>query len=438
MVPDLGLGPDIWLLLTLLMSVSIFVSFRRPWSLRNLDLLLLFILAPGIVALVGRGDSRALVPFIWLFIGTGLWIIRCLVDLGLPRRPLLEPNLNAPGLICLTFGMLILLVAESINLPLRVGEARNPAASDDPGLDDHARVPAVSQVGDGDFVGPLPMPTRPGVVRWRSTQIILSRVLAGLSHVGVVVSLVLVGRRRFGKPLAGISAASCYAVLPYTRIEVVDSGQIFPAALIVAALGWHRVPAAAGALIGLAAGWMPACVGLLPLWAGFYRGRHIAQFAGVGLAVLAACAIAGLQLPVLSRWAGAMGARNLAEAGLLPGLEPPISGSLWAGVNPVFRLPVLIAFLALVVIVSIWPLKKNLGDLIALSAAVLLASQFWYIERGGTMVLLYLPMLLLMMFRPNLAAQQAPRPRQRADQSPPRADFDADPTRLPTRAGASI
>ena len=307
MVPDLGLGPDIWLLLTLLMGVSIFVSFRRPWSLRNLDLLLLFILAPGIVALVGRGDSRALVPFIWLFIGTGLWIVRCLVDLGLPRRPLLEPNLNAPGLICLTFGMLILLVAESINLPLRVGEARNPAASDDPELDQQGRVPAVSQIGDGDFVGPLPMPTRPGVVQWRSSQIILSRVLAGLSHVGVVVSLVLVGRRQFGRPLAGISAASCYAILPYTRIEVVDSGQIFPAALIVAALGWHRVPAVAGALIGLAAGWMPACVGLLPLWSGFYRGRHIAQFAGVGLAVLAACAIAGLQLPVLSRWAGAMG-----------------------------------------------------------------------------------------------------------------------------------
>src|SRR5690606_25777398 len=103
-------------LLTLLMSVSIFVSTRRPWSLRNLDLLLLFILAPGLMALVGGGDSGTLVPFLWLFLGSGLWLLRCLADLGLPRRPLLEPNLNAPGLTILSAGMVVLLVAETISL----------------------------------------------------------------------------------------------------------------------------------------------------------------------------------------------------------------------------------------------------------------------------------------------------------------------------------
>ncbi|RUL89038.1 hypothetical protein [Tautonia sociabilis] len=409
MVPDLGLGPEIWLLLTLLMSVSIFVSFRRPWSLRNLDLLLLFVLAPGIMALVGGEGETTIVPFLWLFVGTGLWLLRCLVDLGLPRRPVLEPNLNAPGLTCLSAGMIALLVAETISLPIRVGEARNPAASDDRPSDAHEAVGAVSRVPGDGTVGPLPVPTRPGVVRWRSTQIILSRVLAGVAHVGVVVGLILLGRGHFKRPIAGLSAAALYLVLPYSRIEVVDSGQLVPAALIVGALLWYERPVRAGLAIGLAAGWMPAGIGLLPLWFGFYRGRQAWGFGGASLSVLGLCVGAGRAFPPLSRWAEAMGARGLAEAGLLPGLEPTTTAGLWSGIDPAYRLPVLIAYLALVLVVSIWPLRKNLGELIALSAAVLLASQFWYLEKGGTMVLLYLPLLLLMMFRPNLSSKRAPR-----------------------------
>jgi hypothetical protein len=413
MVPDLGLGPEIWLLLTLLLSVSIFVSFRRPWSLRNLDLLLLFVLAPGLMALVGGGDRSTLVPFLWLFFGTGLWLFRCLLDLGLSRRPLLEPNLNAPGLTCLSAGMIALLVAETISLPIREGTARNPAAADDHRGDesgDDDAIGAVSLVAGPGGNGPLPTSTKPGVVRWRSIQVIVSRVLAGVSHIGVVLGLLFLGRTHFGRPIAGLSAAALYLVLPYTRIEVVDSGQVFPAALIVSALLCYTRPAPAGALIGLASGWMPACVGLIPLWFGFYRGRHALRFAGASLGVAASCVLAGRYIPVVAPWAEAMGARGLAQAGLVPGLEPSASGSLWSGLDPVYRLPVLVAYLSLVVVVSIWPLRKNMGELIALSAAVLLASQFWYLEKGGTMVLLYLPLLLLMMFRPNLNAKHAPRP----------------------------
>ncbi|MEW4570508.1 hypothetical protein AB1L88_21820 [Tautonia sp. JC769] len=420
MVPDLGLGPEIWLLLTLLLSVCIFVSFRRPWSLRNLDLLLLFVLAPGLMALVGDGESdRTLVPFLWLFFGTGLWLLRCLLDLGLARRPMLEPNLNAPGLTCLSVGMIVLLVAETISLPIREGTARNPAASDDGKVEPHGAVGAVSRVqGDHDDAA-LPVPTEPGVVRWRSTQILVSRVLAGLSHIGVVLGLWMLGRTHFGQPIAGLSAAALYLVMPYTRIEVVDSGQVFPAALIVAALVWYEMPARAGALIGLAAGWMPASVGLIPLWLGFYRGRHAARFAASSLAVAIGCVLSGRNVPVLSRWAEAMGARGLAQAGLVPGQETPTSGSLWSGLDPAYRLPVLVAYLSLVIVVSIWPLRKNLGELIALSAAVLLASQFWYLEKGGTMVLLYQPLLLLMMFRPNLAARRAPRAERTSEAAAP-------------------
>ena len=66
----------------------------------------------------------------------------------------------------------------------------------------------------------------------------------------------------------------------------------------------------------------------------------------------------------------------------------------------------LIAYLALVLVTALWPTEKNLGELIALSAALLVSSQFWYLDEGGTLVVLYLPMILLMMFRPTLVSKR--------------------------------
>jgi len=43
---------------------------------------------------------------------------------------------------------------------------------------------------------------------------------------------------------------------------------------------------------------------------------------------------------------------------------------------------------------------------LALTAAVLIGIQFWYADQGGVYVLWYLPLLLLLVFRPNLSACQ--------------------------------
>ena len=69
-------------------------------------------------------------------------------------------------------------------------------------------------------------------------------------------------------------------------------------------------------------------------------------------------------------------------------------------------MPVLIAYLALVIVTMLWPARKSLAELIALSAALLVASQFWYLDKGGALVLLYLPLAILMMFRPTMAARR--------------------------------
>ena len=95
-------------------------------------------------------------------------------------------------------------------------------------------------------------------------------MLASLAHLGLVLGLLGIGWRHFDRPLTGMAMAACYLLLPYTRMALVDSGQLIPSALIIAAVFWHLRPALAGALIGLAAGWMPACLGLIALWCGFF------------------------------------------------------------------------------------------------------------------------------------------------------------------------
>ena len=401
LVADLGIGPETWIFGTLLLCVTLFFKFGRFWSIRNLDLVLVFALAPGMMILVGRRDEAPWWAFVWLFLGSFLWLVRCLLDLGLTRRPLLEPNLNASGLACLAIGVIGLFVAETVSLPVDEGAKRNPADSKSDKLTE--RPPGESMVEhalqNSPLAGSLSASEKP--------QVILKRVLACLGHVGLVVGLIAVGWRHFDRPIAGLSVASCYLLSPYSRFALVDTGQIIPAAFIVTALVYYARPSLAGLLIGLAAGWMPACIGLLPLWAGFYRRRGFWRFTSVGLAVAITCGVLGLTVPGLDSWARVLGARSLAEAGLLPSAEAPSTGSFWLGIDPSYRLPVLIAYLALVIAVTLLPAEKNLGELIALSAALLVASQFWYLAAGGTLIVLYLPLIILMMFRPNLATKRA-------------------------------
>ena len=63
--------------------------------------------------------------------------------------------------------------------------------------------------------------------------------------------------------------------------------------------------------------------------------------------------------------------------------EPGSSGSFWASIDSSFRLPVLIAYLLLVIGTMLWPAEKSLAELISLSGALLVSSQFWYLDKGG-------------------------------------------------------
>jgi hypothetical protein len=51
---------------------------------------------------------------------------------------------------------------------------------------------------------------------------------------------------------------------------------------------------------------------------------------------------------------------------------------------------------------SMWPAQKNLGSLTSCTAALLLATRFWNGEGGGLFLGWSLPLIVLVMFRPNL------------------------------------
>ena len=351
----LGLPPFVWLLLTILTCLALFFKFQRIWSLRNLDLLLLFTLAPGLIVLASHRNAHEWWAFVWLFLGTAVWLARCLLDLGLARRPLLEPNLNVGGLAFFYAGLLSLILIETMIIPEQSGTERNPG-------DPHARSRTDDQAepeANADS-GQLVTSVITRAIRSAPT-LYLKRTAAALGHLGICLGLVLIGWKHYERITIGLAMAVAYQILPYTRIALVDSGQLVPAALLVLAVFEYRRPGVAGGLIGMAAGWMPAAIGLIPLWTGFYWRRGSARF--------------------------------------LVSTE-----SFWTGVDPAYRLPVLVLYLAFVV-ASVWPMGKNLGQLIAMSAALLLGSQFWYLDDGGALIVLYLPMVLLLIFRPNLSAK---------------------------------
>ncbi|MEM9587044.1 MAG: hypothetical protein AAGA03_07155, partial [Planctomycetota bacterium] len=65
-------------------------------------------------------------------------------------------------------------------------------------------------------------------------------------------------------------------------------------------------------------------------------------------------------------------------------------------------LPVIVLFVILSALFATWPAQKNLGSLIACTAAVMVATQFWHSSGGGLYIAWFLPLLLLTIFRPNL------------------------------------
>lgn len=125
------INPTTWVYLSSLLMLVVFFKFGRLFSLRNLDLLALIALAPGLL-LVSQGQQlRAADPtatemssaeswgYVWLLSVGGFFLVRLIADPLIVRRPLLEPNLSAGGLgflaVCLFVFLMGNVVTYTIN-----------------------------------------------------------------------------------------------------------------------------------------------------------------------------------------------------------------------------------------------------------------------------------------------------------------------------------
>ncbi len=413
-----------WFYFSALLAVALFWKFSRFLSVRNLDVISLFLLMPGLLLLQeahglhkdrpvppdhGLAPAGAVPPtagqeellrslgYICLLGGSGYFLIRCLLDLALVRRPALAPNLSLGGLAWLACALFVCLVSVAVrprpeNAAI-VGK-RSPLVMEMENVAERTAGNMAAQVagnGADSFDARFWAPTG----------------LAILCHLAVVAGLIFIGYRHFHDGPAGMAAATFYLLLPYTALFVGQMDHVLPVALLVWAVAAYRRPIVAGLFLGLAAGSMYFPLLVVPLWISFYWRRGAGRFtAFFVLAAAAALAASGF-----IRWMQGDLADSLRSTLALADWQAwkaPTSESIWQGIHWAYRIPVFIAYSAFVITTAFWPAPKNLAHVLALSAAVLIGVQFWYADQGGVYVLWYLPLLLLLTFRPNLSDRRPP------------------------------
>ena len=445
-----SVDPTSWVYLSSLLLIGLFFKFSRLWSVRNLDLILIILLGPGLLMIhqgqmkqgqaieraiqmaaaaeaepesdettaadgapiidaieaveaesgskigakevnsaeteTGEGDAGLagatveLWGFRYLIAIGGFMLARMLLDPMMVRRPLLEPNLSKGGLIFIGISLFVFLMGNLI------AEPEPPVVSD---ASDFriARVAPASTEGPGyELLSVLPTG--------------FAKAFCVVVQLLIVIGIVLTGFWHFRNIVMGVGAATLYLMLPYTSMLTGRIEHILPAATLVWAILWYRRPIIAGALLGLASGLVYYPFFLLPLWLSFYWHRGFRRFLTAYLVVLSALTIVLLVYSsngLFDDLTRMFGIQTPAMQGL-SGVWNRAAG----GINPSYRLPVLVAFVALSISMAIWPAQKNLGTLLSCTSAIMVATQFWHGYGGGTYMAWYLPTMLLTVFRPNL------------------------------------
>ncbi len=389
-----------WFYFSILLGVALFFKFSRLFSVRNWDILTLYLIVPGLF-LVQEGGQSDRWGYIWLLSVSGYFWVRCLFDLTLERRPALAPNLNLAGLLWFAVALYVSLITVAVwqpPFPRRAGEPQGAIGGITKPITDKVENMVAGKVPNGDL--------SPAV----------ERALILACHLTIVVGMTLVGWRLFDDLHGGVAAATFYLLLPYThillpwnRLDVGRWDHAWPMACMVWMLLTYRLPILCGSFFGIAAGsvFFPALA--FPIWFSFFWGRGAGRFtvafvfatgATLGILSLILWASGGVPLSLHSVWS---------PNNWLPWLPPSAEArGIWVGEPWPYRLPVSLVYLVFVIATFFWPAPKNLAHVMALTVAVMLGIQFWFGDQGGVYVFWYLPYLLLLVFRPNLSDRRPP------------------------------
>lgn len=444
--------PTSWAYLSALLMIALFFKFNRIFSVRNLDLMILLLLSPGLLCVKwgqenipsGVQNPVEYVGYIWLFAVSGVLLVRSLWDSGMVRRPLLEPNMNASGMSFLAATLFLFLMAnvlagdpdatdlESAQRAQHLSQAEASGVEQQsldargPGftmfyllpeiissrlMGEHAgRVvdapatplaqPEGQSIGAGGVEEGVATPPAADVEQFTSGAVVTAKVAVIISQFMIVLGMIFVGLWHFENITLGIAAATLYLLLPYTAMWTGSGTHALPGALLVWAVVNYRRPMMAGALMGfLAFGTTYYPVFLLPLWFSFYwrRGKwRLLIGIGIAMAVL-------ILTQIFTTLDFEMFLERMRQMFGIRWPRHDFKGGIWLYWNGYYRYPVLAAFLGLSVLaMPLWPAEKNLGTLLSCSAALMIAVQFWDVHSSGVALGWYLPLLLLTIFRPNL------------------------------------
>jgi hypothetical protein len=472
--------PPTWVFLSVFAVIGIFVVFRRFWSLRNLDIMLVLAFTPGFM-MVYEGRKAALakpenasVPsaiakklpdesrpsgsiasvqpqgtdatsaspegasatmgisswpprslryygFLWLLVCAGLLTIRMLLDTAIVRRPLLEPNLNGGGMLFIGLSLMIFLL---VNVAMSTRDENRKQGPDmGPGYVLLSALPQISTVPDRNLAeGEAPRATDTG----RESKLdMIARILAIVANSLLVLCIAGIGYWHFGSFTTGVGAATFYLLLPYTAHTTGRVEHVVPGALLLLALLLYRQPFVAGLFLGCAAGVMYYPFSLLPLWCSFYWQRGIRRFAA-GFCV----SVVALVIAMAIIYPGDLAHHLSYMFGIKRVAMNDMDGIWGLGWHPFARIPIIVLFVLLSLSFVVWPAQKNLATLMSCSAALMAATQFWHGFGGGLYMAWFLPLAILTIFRPNLdycVALEVVRPMKRRTLAPPSAETDPPP-----------
>jgi len=397
------LNPTTWAYLSALLTIGIYFKFNRVFSVRNLDLIGLIFVSPGLL-LVFRGmvkPSPGMVQlgYTWLF-GVGLlFVIRLFLDPLMVRRPKLDPNLSAGGLTFTGIAIMVFLAANVVSSrpPQRLEHvlAGDEASGlQNPGYRFFHYVASYSNLPSAA----APQPRAEWEYPPTYIQVATSRSVALLAQLAVVLGIVLIGYYHFESIHTGMAAAVLYLLLPYVGQMGGRIDHVVPAALLVWAMAAYRRPVVSGFLLGVAGGLIFYPLFLLPLGCSYYWRRGLRRYLvgtgiGIALLVILLAFLAGSPDSFRRQLGQMFGATIFSHESIV---------GFWQAYQPAYRIPVLAIFVVLCGSLALWPAQKNYGTLLSCSATVMLASQFCQLFEGGLYMAWYLPLLVLTSFRPNL------------------------------------
>ena len=415
--------------LSLLFTIVLFGNWKRITSLVHLDIILLHALAPFLLLTW----SHTQIAYTGIFLITVLLFIRCLSISIFQRNAMEAPALSEPRV--LMFLLLFAILLHVVTVYSRgIGDAGIWSAIGADYLWQTGRLPYGTDFGPNCIYGPLMyvlfLPANlfapAGVTVMEPGTIVTPHyetfVMYGVQTTVLLLDLITLWAlyllaRRSSDQARSMAIVFIYAVSPYllgirSEIGLERVSHVAGIPFLLVALLCTKRPGATGVLLGIATGMLYYPVFLTPLWFGYHR-RHsgfkhallfIGGYAAVGIVCL--IMILGMVHPIddVDSPLHAFLDDSILQQQFKEGYgNSPLS--FW-GQYPILASwgKPMAGFAYCLFCLSLFFIPRRIGfpQLLALSTAILVASQLALSFAGGTYIGFYYALLVLILFQNSM------------------------------------